>query len=212
MFLNPAKFNAHLNHMGQRYTWRKAYACPCINSNSGAAKPSCPICFGKGRQWLDPVPGVAGMTGLKTQREWAQFGVYEMGDVVVSIGSDSPLYNMGQFDRMTAIDATNQFSVVLTRAAPVEKLLMTVKAVTRVFWLSPDGTTNIEGSIPVVAANGDVSWPGGGGPPDGEKYTISGAKYLDYFCYRDFPSNRAEHQGFALPKRVVLRDFDLFKR
>jgi len=212
MLLSSAAFNTFLGTIGQQYSWRKSYACPCIDPHSGAAKPSCVLCLGKGRQWMEPVSGVAGMSGAKTQREWAQFGVYENGDVVVTIGSDSPMYVIGQFDRVTAQNATNQFSVVLTHGAPVERLLMTVMAIDRVFWLTEDGTATIEGGIPIVAANGTLSWPEGDAPPVGIKYTISGVKFLDYFCYGDFPSNRNAQSGAALPKRVVLRDVDLFNR
>jgi hypothetical protein len=211
MQLSPSKFNSFLAGIGQQYTWRKSYACPCTDPHSGAPKPSCPICFGKGRQWLAGVNGVAGMTGMSTQRAWAQFGLYESGDVVVSIGSDSPMYTMGQYDRVTALNATNQFSVVLTHGAQVEALVMTVNSIDRVFWLTTDGTAVVEGGIPVVNSDGTLTWAGGA-PPANTKYTVSGSKFLDYFCFGDFPSNRNEHSGAPLPKRVVLRDFDLFRR
>ena len=210
MQLSPAAFNAHLAAIGQQYAWRKSYACPCIDPHSGAARPSCPLCAGKGRQWSAPVNGVAGMSGAKTQREWAQFGVYESGDVVVTIGSDSPMYGVGQFDRVTALNATNAFSVVLTHGAPVERLLMTVATIERVFWLTPDGSATVDGGIPQVSANGTLSWSEGSIPPAGIKYTVSGTKFLEYFCYGDFVSNRNMQSGSPLPKRVVLRDFDLF--
>ena len=212
MMLSPDAFNAFLNSIGQQYLWRQSFACPCIDSHSGAAKPSCPLCFGKGRQWNAGVRGIAGMAGAKTQRAWAQFGVYEGGDVVVTVGSDQPMYAMGQFDRVTAVNATNRFSLVLTHGAPVERLLMTVASIDRVFWLTADGAAIVEGGIPAVAANGALSWGGGGEPPAGAKYTISGTKFLDYFCYGDFPANRNAQSGSTLPKRVVLRDFDLFMR
>ena len=212
MQLSPAAFNAHLAAIGQQYAWRKSYACPCIDPHSGAAKPSCPLCAGRGRKWDAPVDGVAGMSGAKTQREWAQFGVYESGDVVVTIGSDSPMYGIGQFDRVTALNATNGFSVVLTRGALAERLLMTVASIDRVFWLTPDGAATVNGNIPVLAASGTLFWPNGGAPPAGAKYTVSGTKFLEYFCYGDFASNRNMQSGSRLPKRVVLRDFDLFNR
>jgi hypothetical protein len=213
MRLNPAAFNTFLGGIGQKYSWRRSYACPCVDPHSGASKPSCPLCFGNGRQWIAPVDGVAGMAGAKTQRDWAQFGVYESGDVVVTIGSDSPMYAMGQFDRVTALNASNQFSVVLTRGEATEaaKLrLITLKSIDRVFWLTTDGTTVVEGGIPAVA-NGVPTWASGA-PPAATQYTISGSRSLEYFCYGDFPSNRNEHSGAPLPKRVVLRDFDLFNR
>ncbi len=212
MQFSPAAFNAHLAAIGQQYAWRKSYACPCIDPHSGAARPSCPLCAGKGRQWNAPINGVAGMAGAKMQREWAQFGVYESGDVVMTIGSDSPMYGIGQFDRVTALNATNAFSVVLTHGAQGERLLMTVASIDRVFWLMQDGTLTIDGGIPLVAANGMLSWPNGGTPPAGAKYTVSGTKLLEYFCYGDFASNRNMQSGSPLPKRIVLRDFDLFNR
>lgn len=211
MRLSPTAFNSFLAGIGQKYLWSRSYACPCINPQSGAAKPSCPLCGGRGRQWLASVAGVAGMAGAKTQREWQQFGVYENGDVVVTIGSDTAMYTMGQFDRVRALNATNQFSVVLTHGAVVERLLMTVNKINDVFWLDPTGTTVIHGGIPAVNPDGTLTWSTGE-PPAATQYTISGSKYLEYFCYRDFPSNRNEHSGAPLPKRVVLRDFDLFNR
>lgn len=212
MMLSPDAFNAFLRSIGQQYVWRKSFACPCVDPHSGAARPSCPLCFGKGRQWNAGVSGIAGMAGAKTQREWAQFGVYESGDAVIVVGSDQPMYAIGQFDRVTALNATNRFSVVLTHGSPVERLLMTVASIDRVFWLTPDGTATVEGGVPVVAASGALSWVNGGEPQAEVKYTISGAKFLDYFCYGDFPSNRNAQSGSPLPKRVVLRDFDLFMR
>ena len=212
MRFSAAALNAHLAAIGQQYAWRKSYACPCIDPHSGAARPSCPLCAGKGRQWDDPVHCVAGMAGAKTQREWAQFGVYEAGDVVVTIGSDSPMYGIGQFDRVTALNATNAFSVVLTRGAPVERLLMTVASVERVFWLASDDIGAVDGSIPRISASGLLSWPEGGAPPVGAKYTVSGVKFLEFFCYGDFASNRNMQSGSLLPKRAILRDFDLFGR
>jgi hypothetical protein len=113
---------------------------------------------------------------------------------------------------VTALDATNAFSVVLTHGAPGERLLMNVASVDRVFWLAPDGAAAVEGAIPQVAVNGALVWPAGGAPPVGGKYTVTGTKLLEYFCYGDFASNRNMQSGSALPRRVVLRDFDLFNR
>lgn len=210
MRLNPTAFNRHLGHMGQAVTWRKAFACPCRNANSGAADPKCPHCSGKGQLWDPAKDGVVGVAGTQTQREWAQFGTYESGDSVISIQESSPLYDMGQFDRVTLLNATEQFSVTLTRGAPTERLIGKVERVARVFWL--DAQKNIvQGGIPAVAANGTLSWASGE-PPAGVQYTISGSRFLEYFCFGNFPSSRNEHQGARLPRRVVLRRFDLFGR
>ncbi|MCK7579808.1 MAG: hypothetical protein MZV65_31715 [Chromatiales bacterium] len=43
-------------------------------------------------------------------------------------------------------------------------------------------------------------------------YTLAGRAYPEYFCYGDFPQDRAHHHGEPLPRKVVLRKFDLFGR
>lgn len=210
MRLNPAAFNRHLNHMGQQCTWRKAFACPCKNANSGASDPKCPQCSGKGQLWDAVLSGVVGVTGSKVQKEWAQFGNYESGDSVVSIGEDSELYEMGQFDRVTMLNATEQFSITLIHGAPTERLIGKIESISRIFWLDDDKEL-VQGGIPVVADNGTLTWASGE-PPAGKQYGISGTRFLEFFVFGMFPSNRNEHQGARLPKRVVLRKFDLWGR
>jgi hypothetical protein len=210
MRLNPAAFNGHLAFIGQRYSWRKAFHCPCVDPYSGAATPGCPQCGGKGRLWDPPVQGVAGVASQKVQQAWAQFGMWQDGDTVLSIPENTPLYEMGQFDRVTMLNATEDFSLVLVRGAPVEKLFFNVNSIFRVFWL--DANKNVvQGAIPTVAADGSLSWTSGA-PPLGVQYSVSGKRYSEYFCFGQFPGMRGEHQGARLPKRVVLRSFDLFGR
>lgn len=209
MRLNPAAFNNWLSNIGQRYLWRKSYACPCVSPHSGASKPNCLQCGGRGRIWDAAVAGVAGMAGSKVQRQWAQFGAYENGDIVVTIGSDTPLYVMGQFDRMVSVDSTDPFSIVLMRGQN-DRLLGPISKVSRVFWL--DGSQAIvEGGIPSVSSTGALTWSSGA-PPAGTNYTICGERNTEFFCFMDLASDRNEHQGAPLPRRVVLRRFDLFGR
>lgn len=209
MRLNPAAFNAHLEHIGQSYEWRKSFACPCVSPHSGAAKPGCPQCGGRGRIWSAAVAGVAGMAGAKVQRTWAQFGGYENGDVVVTIGSNTPMYEMGQFDRVLARNNTDVFSTVLTKGQG-DRLFGSIRDVSRVFWLDGDGDI-VEGGIPSVSSTGALTWASGA-PAAGTQYTINGTRFAEYFCWGAYPEDRNEHQGAALPRRVVLRKFDLFSR
>lgn len=157
MKLSPAKFNRFMNHIGQRCSWRRAYDCPCINPHSGAALHNCEFCGGKGQTWADPVEGVAGLAGHRVQREWAQFGIWESGDLVVTIPESSPLYAMGQFDRVTMLNATDRFDLTLTRGQN-DTLNFPVAAVERVFWLDENDDV-VEGVIPTIAADGSVTWP-----------------------------------------------------
>lgn len=210
MQLNPVAFNAHFRHMGQDVAWRKAFLCPCKNPDSGASDKKCPHCAGKGYLWDPVLPGVVGVAGSKVQREWAQSGIHESGDTVVSIGSDSPLYLMGQADRVTLLNATEQFTVTLVRGAPADRLIGKIETISRVFWLDDDKAL-VQGGIPTVDDAGKLTWADGE-PPAGRQYGVSGSRYQEFFCFGGFPSNRNMHQGAKLPKRVVLRKFDLWGR
>jgi hypothetical protein len=209
MRLNPLAFNTFLAAIGQRMSWRKAYVCPCVNQSSGSPKPNCPTCKGKGRTWITAVEGMAGISGTKVQREWAQFGQWESGDTVLTLPSDSALYAMGQFDRVTLLDGSEPFSLSLVRGNN-DVLRQKNESIERVFWLSLAGVP-VEGGIPTVGAEGALTWATGA-PPAGTQYSITGRCRPEYFCFADLPSARAHHSGAALPRKVVLRKFDLLGR
>lgn len=211
MHLNPAAFNAWLGgNIGQSFKWRKAYRCPCANPHSGAATPGCPQCAGKAYLWVPSVDGTAGMSGQNIQLKWAQFGQWQEGDAVVTIPENSALFEMGQFDRVTMMNSTDYFSMPLIHGDAKEKLYEPIEKITRVFWLDVNKAI-VEGGIPVVNADGTLTWASGA-PPVGTTYSITGTKYSEYFCFSGYPSDRNEHFGARLPKRVVLRRFDLFGR
>lgn len=212
MRFSPQRFNRHLKNMGQDITWRPSFACSCFNLSSGAADPKCKLCSGKGRIWEVPNATVCGVAKQETQAEWAESGLWEAGDLVVTIPGNSPMWDAGQFDRVTMLNATDKFSQPLQRGAPTERLLFVPQRIERVFWRHPTTQALVEGGIPDVADNGILSWPAGGEPPPGMTYSLSGWKYAEYFVFGDFPSSRNMHQGAKLPKRVVLRRWDLFGR
>lgn len=210
MFLNPAAFNAHLNHMGQKVTWAKAFRCPCFNPHSGAARANCPNCHGKAWFWADPVTAVTGVASQQLQLKWAQFGMWQDGDTVLSVPEDSPVYESGQFDRIVMLNNTDYFSLPLVRGGPDERISDPVEKITRVFWLDGLGKL-VEGGIPEVNADGTLTWTSGS-PPVGMPYSITGTKYNEYYVYGAYPGDRMEHQGARLPRRIVVRRFDLFGR
>lgn len=209
MRLNPKAFNRMLNDMGQRFAWRRAFACPCINPHSGAPKPGCPYCHGKGRAWGDPVEGVAGVVGRDQMREFAQFGIWDAGDVMLSIPSDSPLYDIGQFDRVVALDRSEPFSMTLVRGRN-DRLREPLVEVERAYWID-DSDKIVEGRIAGIGPNGVIQWDGVP-PPMGEQFSITGRRRPEYFVYQDLPFDRPHHKGAPLPRRVVLRRFDLYGR
>jgi len=213
MRFNPAAFDRHLNNIGQKVQWRRSYACACVNPASGAPDPKHALCAGKGRIWDKPVDTVAGVARQETLAEWMKAGLWESGDMVLSIPQASALWDAGQFDRVTMLNATDVFSQPMVRGAPTEKFLFTPVKIDRVFWLHPQTRDVVEGGIPVVGANGVPSWPGGvGEPPPGASYSITGTRYDEYYIFNSLPSDRNQHQGMKLPKRVICRKWDLFGR
>lgn len=210
MKLSPAAFNRFLRHIGQDMQWQRAFQCPCRNPHSGAAKPNCTVCKGKGTYWGEAVGGVAGLSGMQVQKQWFNFGLAELGDVVVTIPSDTAMYNIGQFDRVVMTDSTQPFSLTLIRCGAEEFIPFKPVSVDYVTWLDAAGNLQ-QGGKPSVIENGIPRWSSDG-PPEGTVYTVAGRRHQEYFVYQDFPQERAHHHGEPLPRKVVLRKFDLYGR
>lgn len=214
MRLNPAHFNRFLNHLGQRVFWRQAIDCPCRNPHSGGADQSCTLCRGVGQVWGDALSGVVALSGQEQHREWASFGLWESGDLVVTIPSDSPLYLLGEFDRITFIDSSEPFSLTQVRGKS-GPLAFPVKALDRCVVRSTDAQNNwilVAVAVPTLSQQNLPTWEEGEGPAALQTYSLSGRKYPEYFVYRNFPQDRAHHQGLDLPRKVILRRFDLLGR
>lgn len=210
MQFNAAAFNQFLNGIGQSFLWRRSFACPCTNPRSNQPAPGCPQCGGRGFLHSEAVKAKAGVASGSVQRKWAQMGRYEQGDMVVSVPGDSKMWGMGEFDRVTALNASDTFSTRLTRGAQGERLTFSVTSLERVFWLDA-GSAIVDGRLPKMEG-GVPTWPNGDGPPPGKTYSITGTKALDYFVFTEMPHNRNEHHGMRLPQRVVLRKWDLLGR
>lgn len=214
MRLNPAAFNAFLSgNIGQNMNWRKGNPCPCFNPKSGAALPGHALCGGKGWIWDAPLATKAGLTQQKVNREWANMGQWEAGDAILTIPSDSIMYaDCGRFDRIELLNSTDAFKLMLTRGV-TDRVFLPVVKFTRVFWLDPNNNQQIvTGGLPAIDGNGALTWPNNDGPPAGVQYSISGTRYTDYFVWYNLPSDRNEHFGAALPKKLLMRRFDLFGR
>ena len=194
--------------------WRRSYACACVSPTSGSPDPKHQLCMGKGRLWDDPIATVCGIARQETVAQWKASGQYETGDMVLSIPQSSPMWDdAGQFDRLLLLNSTDVFSKPLVRGAPNERLLFNVVSFSRCYWLNPTNRNLVvEGGLPVVDATGVLSWPNGDGPPPGVTYSLSGTKFDEYYVWGNFPSDRNQHQGVRLPKRVVARKWDLFGR
>lgn len=213
LVFNPAKFDALLGvtrpGLGQNVAWQRATSCPCRNPTSGAAKQSCPTCHGKGVFWSDAIAAWTGLAGMKVAREWAMYTEYASGDVVITIPSDSPLWNIGETDKVSFIDSSQPFSTVLMGG--VDKLSFQAASISGVIWLDPITQLPVTGGIPTQGSDGTLAWISDG-PPTLTQYTVSGRRIPEYFCWRDMAQDRAHSAGLALPRRVILRLLDLFGR
>ena len=49
-------------------------------------------------------------------------------------------------------------------------------------------------------------------PAFGQNYSLTGRYFPEYFVWVDLVQTRHHHDGFDLPRHVVLRRFDLFGR
>lgn len=213
MRFSPSRFNRHLANMGQQLLWRRSYGCACVNPDSGAPDPKHALCGGKGRIWDQGIPMVCGVTKQFVTQEMVDSGVFDAGDLTVTVPESTPMWDLaGRFDRIVLLNSTDVFSQPLRRGHVSERLLFPVEKVTRCFWLSQTTRQIVDGSLPVVAADGTLSWPNGGEPPMGFTYSLTGTRYDEYFVFDQLPSDRNEHSGMRLPKRMQLRKWDMFGR
>lgn len=214
MRLNPTAFNRFLGFIGQQVSWRRSYSCACVNPSSGAPDPKHQLCAGKGRIWLPAVETVCGISRQEVTPEMIAAGLFDSGDVQLTIPSDSPMWrDAGRFDRVVMLNATEVFSQPFTRGAPNERVIFAWLQIDRCFWLDPVSRTEVEGAVPALDNEGRPSWPGGAGePPPGATYSLTGLRRIEYYLLDQLPSNRGEHLGAALPKKVTLRRWDLFGR
>lgn len=230
--LDPAKFNRLLSNkrpgLGQNVSWRRSFLCPCRSFTSGSPQQGCPICGGRGVAWDPAIPAWTALAGMKIAREWALFGLWQSGDVVISIPEDSPLFDIGENDRVDFPDSSQPFSIILMGGISV--LPFPIKSISRVVWKDPGTHLLVTGGIPTVGPGNVLSWGlpdpfsddfsdqfGAGrapadsiGPPDGVQYSISGQRIPQYWMFRDLVQDRHHHAGLRLPRRVALRAFDLF--
>ncbi len=213
MRFNPVHFDRFLSgNIGQEVIWRQSFSCACLNPDTGSPNPKHALCGGKGRLWAEGKKTTIGIAKQDVDDKLVELGHFEAGDMIAVIPANSPAWAAGEWDRIQMLNGTDVFSQPMKRGSPTEKFIVKVKSVSRVFWLDNAGQI-VEGGIPVVAADGTLSWPGGvGEPPPGAQYSISGEKYTEYYIYGHFPSDRNQHKGMKLPKRCILRKFDVFNR
>lgn len=203
---NAEEFNAHLNEIGQDVLWRRAHACPCVSPHSGHASPACQHCTGSGRLWKRPVEARTGVAGGNVHKQWLTTGLAAAGDVIVSVPSDSPLYKVGPYDRVLFLNRTEPFSQNIVKGVN-EQISFAVVELESVLYLQ-DGEL-VDAELPMVLPDGSINWSGVE-LPDGVTFSLAGRRRAEYYCFPESPFDRPHNVGAALPRRVVLRRFDLY--
>ena len=206
MRLVPEHFNALINRVGQRLSWKASRGCACRDPYSGSPVPDCPACGGLGRIWDSGIASIAAPAGVKVQRQWADFGMWMAGDVVVTLPSDQPAYSMSEGDRMVLMDSTEPFSLVIPVGG---RLTGVVASLSRCTYLLAGVET--DAVLPTLTDTGLLTWPNDDGP-GAVQVVLTGRRHPEYFAFSDFPQDRAHQLGDPLPRRVVLRRFDLWGR
>lgn len=207
--LSPLAFANFLSFIGQDVAWRSSRMCPCANPDTGLVLANCPLCAGKGRIWASPITGKTGVAGQSARREWIDAGKYEEGDEILTIAFNSPLYAAAEGDRLSMINATNRFSVLLVAGTPAAKVFFSVVSLTSASIKVDDTLVDIP--LPTIAGNGAVTWSSGQ-VDAGVVVTLAGTKRPEYFVAAQLPQVRPMHSGALLPIKIVARRFDLFAR
>lgn len=215
MRLNPAAFNAFLSgNIGQDVLWRPSTMCPCFNPISGAAYTGCPKCGGKGWIWSAAQACRVGVSRQAVKASLTHQFNWEAGDAMLTVDESVPMYEASRPDRITMLNSTDRFSLAMTRGDPTERIWTRVEKIDRVYWFTgPNGQGDVvEGSAPTVDdETGVLTW-GDGAPPPGKQYSITGTRFSEYFIYLELPSDRNQHGGARLPKKMMAKRFDVFGR
>lgn len=204
---NHSEFDGFLAAVGQDVVWRRAYACPCVNPTSGHARVGCKHCKGKGRLWQPGLDARTGVSGREAQQQWVQFGQPSLGDVVVTVPSDSPLYEIGPSDRVLFKNKTEPFSLNIVKGVN-ERINFSIVSLEKVLYIDGNDAM-VDAPLPVVQSNGVLNWSGVE-IPDGVTFSLAGRRNPEYFCMKDTPFDRPHQGGAKLPRRVVLRRFELY--
>ena len=165
--------------------------------------------MGNGRIWIEPVKGNACVLGRDVVMKFGKFGLYHNEDVFIEIPSDSPIYTMSTFDRLTSLNRTEPFTLNRVAGVNIPKTFNVV-SLEKVFWFDSDNN-EVVGTLPVIQADGSLLW-NGIVPPDGTTYSITGRKNAEFYAFESVPLDRSHFGGLDLPRRVVLRNFSQYEK
>lgn len=212
MKFSPGRFNGLIANIAQQVAWWKTDRCPCRDPYSGGPTQGCPSCGGRGWLWNAQTAGTLFLSGMKVQSQWATFGLYQTGDVSVTLPSNSSVYALKDMDRVRFTDSSAGVNQTFTHGVDDTVLPFQLTSIDRVFVLNGSQLPQ-DLTTPTIHSDQTLTWASGQEPAAGQQYTLTGRARPEYFvAYSSVEQDRAHHRGFALPRRIILRRFDLFGR
>ena len=158
-----------------------------------------------------------GVSGVTFTKQFAQFGEWDRRDMIATVpardasGALLEIYGIGDFDRVTLVDSVVRQSFVGQRGQADTVPERTIRAVTDAFGLHNGAKVPLEDGTDFRVTGNTVEWLSSA-LAVGEGYTLRYVASPEYFVWTSIEQPRAHDLGKALPKRVVLRSFDLFGR
>ncbi len=174
--LNLANFEQLLTMRGYNLVHYKSLLCPCIDSESHAPDPTCPLCD-KGYQYYGEENIVGLMTGVSAEKQFTDAGGFFLGTVQLTV---LPTVTLSYHDRIIHTDSIMSYNDMIQSNGPggVDKAKFPIISPT--FCISTQNGVNTTYTLGVdysVSGN-QITWLSGGNSP------AQGAYYsLVYTCH-----------------------------
>jgi hypothetical protein len=158
-----------------------------------------------------------GVSRVVLNQQFAQFGEWEQGDMIATVpardvcGTVQEIYGIGDMDRVTLLDSVIRRNFVGTRGQQDVLLGRVVRIVMDAFYLDSGSPVPLAEGIDFRVTGNVVEWLRGT-TPDGTAYSLRYIACPECFVWKTLEQPRAHDLGLALPKKVILRSFDLFGR
>jgi len=206
----PDRLNTMLQLIGQAATWERASRCPCRSTRTGGADVACVVCKGVGWIWDAPQPCSFGVSGSTPSRKFAAFAEWEDGDVLLTIPSDSPAYDMGERDRITLTDSSLRSAEVLTRGTQDTLRYRKPIAILTVWAIVNTIRKEYYESIDYLMDGPTIRWLTDPFPA-GQPYSVLYRARPEYFVYRELAGDRPMG-GRSMPRKVHVKLMELWNR
>lgn len=229
--LRAESFEDLINRRGRVVRWEEAMLCSCQSVQSGQANYNCKACHGTGRIYEAPIEGKAVVSDISASKQYANnIGVFQVGDALMSVpyrfpktnklGYNTgefdlnPMYDIGDFDRVTLLDDFYKTSEVLVRgtalyARQADTLLHAVDITVKKIIKADEDTGAIIEFIPehdFEVDNNKIVWSEDSEDKlaIGESYTVVYKHRPTFVVFSNLPSPRYQ-DGQFFPRKVVLR-------